>query len=71
MAHTAADVLVEGLVRWRVNVVFGLPGDGINGVMEALRKRRGEVRHEEAAALVLALTGQTFSDLKGAASSGR
>ena len=40
-----------------VEVVFGLPGDGINGVMEALRKRREEirfvhVRHEEAAAFM-------------------
>jgi len=38
-------------------VVFGLPGDGINGLMEALRKRREQVRfiqvrHEEAAALM-------------------
>jgi len=38
-------------------VVFGLPGDGINGIMEALRKRRDQVRfiqvrHEEAAALM-------------------
>ena len=38
-------------------MVFGLPGDGINGLMEALRKRREQVRfiqvrHEEAAALM-------------------
>jgi pyruvate dehydrogenase (quinone) len=40
-----------------VDVVFGLPGDGINGIMEALRKRQKEirfiqVRHEEAAAFM-------------------
>jgi pyruvate dehydrogenase (quinone)/pyruvate oxidase len=40
-----------------VDVVFGLPGDGINGIMEALRVRRDrirfvQVRHEEAAALM-------------------
>ena len=57
MALTAADVLIETIRDWGVEVVFGLPGDGINGLMEALRKRRDEVRfiqvrHEEAAALM-------------------
>ncbi|MDQ3802787.1 MAG: thiamine pyrophosphate-binding protein [Acidobacteriota bacterium] len=109
MAHTAADVLVEGITEWGVDTVFGLPGDGINGIMEALRQRQDrvrfiQVRHEEAAAFmacayakytgrlgcclatsgpggihllnglydakmdqapVLAITGQTYSDLKG------
>jgi pyruvate dehydrogenase (quinone) len=55
MALTAADVLIETIHDWGVEVVFGLPGDGINGIMEALRKRRDRarfirVRHEEAAA---------------------
>lgn len=109
MANTAADVLVETIIRWGVDTVFGIPGDGINGIMEALRTRQDkvrffQVRHEEAAAFmacaygkytgklgcclatsgpggihllnglydakldqspVLAITGQTFSDLKG------
>ncbi len=57
MALTAADVLIETIQDWGVEVVFGLPGDGINGIMEALRKRRDQVRfiqvrHEEAAALM-------------------
>jgi pyruvate dehydrogenase (quinone) len=109
MAETAADVLVESILDWGVDTVFGLPGDGINGIMEALRTRQDrvrfiQVRHEEAAAFmacayakytgrlgcclatsgpggihllnglydakmdqapVLALTGQTYSDLKG------
>ena len=57
MAHTAADVLVEALIDWGVEVVFGLPGDGINGIMEALRTRRErirfvQVRHEETAAFM-------------------
>src|SRR3982750_2019631 len=109
MAETAADVLVEKIINWGVDTVFGLPGDGINGIMEALRVRQDrirfiQVRHEEAAAFmacaygkytgklgcclatsgpggihllnglydakldqspVLAITGQTYSDLKG------
>jgi len=35
MAPTAADVLIETIQDWRVEVVFGLPGDGINGIEEA------------------------------------
>src|SRR5216684_7161131 len=51
----ASDVLIESLMDWGVEVVFGLPGDGINGIMEALRKRAEkirfvQVRHEESAA---------------------
>src|SRR5690349_24828524 len=54
---TAADVLVETLLDWGVEVVFGLPGDGINGIMEALRIRQDkvrfiQVRHEESAAFM-------------------
>src|SRR5438046_10406548 len=57
MARTAADVLVERLIDWDVRVVFGLPGDGINGIMEALRTRQDrisfvQVRHEESAAFM-------------------
>ncbi len=52
---TASDVLVESLIEWGVEIVFGLPGDGINGIIEALRTRQDrirfiQVRHEEAAA---------------------
>lgn len=105
----ASDVLVDTMMAWGVDTVFGLPGDGINGIMEALRQRRDRirfimVRHEEAAAFmacayakytgrlgcclatsgpggihllnglydakgdgapVLAITGQTYSDLLG------
>jgi len=49
----ASDVLVERLLEWGVDTIFGLPGDGINGVFEALRKNKDRirfihVRHEEA-----------------------
>ncbi|HEX9368100.1 MAG TPA: thiamine pyrophosphate-dependent enzyme, partial [Vicinamibacterales bacterium] len=55
--RTAADVLVDRLIDWGVRVVFGLPGDGINGIMEALRTRQDrirfvQVRHEESAAFM-------------------
>lgn len=109
MSETAADILIKSIIDWGVDTVFGLPGDGINGIMESLRTRQDkvrfiQVRHEEAAAFmacayakytgklgcclatsgpggihllnglydakldqapVLAITGQTYSDLKG------
>jgi pyruvate dehydrogenase (quinone)/pyruvate oxidase len=51
----ASDVLVERLIDWGVDTIFGLPGDGINGVFESLRKQKERirfvhVRHEESAA---------------------
>jgi pyruvate dehydrogenase (quinone) len=57
MAYTAADVLIDVIADWGVEIVFGLPGDGINGIMEALRKRQNDIRfiqarHEEAAAFM-------------------
>jgi pyruvate dehydrogenase (quinone) len=57
MADTAADILMETIHDWGVDVIFGLPGDGINGIIEALRKRQDkirfiQVRHEEAAAFM-------------------
>src|SRR5262245_41974360 len=57
MARTTADVLADRLIDWGVRVVFGLPGDGINGIMEALRTRQDsisfvQVRHEESAAFM-------------------
>jgi pyruvate dehydrogenase (quinone) len=55
MAKTVADLLIERLISWRVDTIFGFPGDGVNGIFEALRNRQREirfiqVRHEEAAA---------------------
>src|SRR5678809_1660205 len=55
MAKTVADLMVERLIGWRVDTVFGFPGDGINGLFEALRTHQDQirfiqVRHEEAAA---------------------
>src|SRR4051795_11216836 len=53
---TVSDLLVRRLRDWGVDRVFGYSGDGIDGVMGALR-RAGEpafiqARHEEAAAFM-------------------
>ncbi len=52
-----ADILAEALLDWKVEIIFGLPGDGINGFIEALRRRQDRikfvlVRHEESAAFM-------------------
>jgi len=55
MPKTVADLMIERLIDWGVDTIFGLPGDGINGIFEALRTHKDkirfiQVRHEEAAA---------------------
>jgi hypothetical protein len=54
---TTADILVDKLIDWKVELVFGLTGDGVIPIVEALRKRQDKiryitVRHEEAAAFM-------------------
>lgn len=56
MPQTVSDHVVEILQEWGVDAVFGLPGDGINGLVEAFRKCKARIRyvhcrHEESAAL--------------------
>jgi pyruvate dehydrogenase (quinone) len=57
VAQIASEALAQRLVDWGVDTVFGLPGDGINGIMEGLRRRQDKLRfvlvhHEEAAAFM-------------------
>ena len=52
-----ADIIVETLIVWGATHAFGIVGDGINAIIEALRQRRDQiqfipVRHEEAAAFM-------------------
>jgi pyruvate dehydrogenase (quinone) len=52
-----SDIIVETLIAWGATHVFGVVGDGINPLIEALRKRQDRiayigVRHEEAAAFM-------------------
>jgi pyruvate dehydrogenase (quinone) len=54
---TTADVLIETLIHWGVDTIFGFPGDGVNGIFEAIRTHSDQinfiqVRHEEAAAFM-------------------
>ena len=55
MAKRVSDLLMDRLVDWEVDTVFGYPGDGINGIFEGLRTYQDKIKfiqvwHEEAAA---------------------
>src|SRR5690348_7364561 len=54
-SKTVADMLMERLIGWGVETIFGYPGDGVNGLFEGLRTHQDrirfiQVRHEETAA---------------------
>jgi pyruvate dehydrogenase (quinone) len=54
---TTAEILVEKLVEWGVSLVFGIPGEAVAYILDALRRRQDKirfivVRHEEGAAFM-------------------
>src|ERR687883_1229546 len=68
MKKIATDLLVERLIDWGVDTVYGIPGDGINGIMEGLRRHQDKVRfvlvhHEEAAAFMACAHAKTTGRL--------
>src|SRR6185312_2579138 len=68
MGMIAAELLVTRLADWGVDTVFGLPGDGINGLTEALRRHQDRihfvmVHHEEAAAFMACAHAKTTGKL--------
>jgi pyruvate dehydrogenase (quinone) len=57
MKQNVSDFLVSRLLEWGLKRVFGLPGDGINGIMGAISRAKDklefiQVRHEEMAAFM-------------------
>ncbi|HYT26087.1 MAG TPA: thiamine pyrophosphate-binding protein, partial [Actinomycetota bacterium] len=59
MQELASQLLIDRLVDWGIDTVFGLPGGGADGVAGALRRRADRIRlvlvhHEEAAAFMAA-----------------
>ena len=68
MTKIAAEALIERLADWGVDTIFGLPGDGINGIMEGLRRHDDRIRfvlvhHEEAAAFMATAYAKTTGRL--------
>ncbi|OLT27726.1 thiamine pyrophosphate-requiring protein [Actinomadura sp. CNU-125] len=57
MAQQVADYVLRRLTEWGVRRVYGYPGDGINGMLGAFDRAKGEpefiqTRHEEMAAFM-------------------
>src|SRR5579883_3149150 len=57
MADTAADVLLDTIHHFGIDVIFGRPGPGTEGLMAALSRRQGKLRfiqtqHEEGGAFM-------------------
>ena len=57
MSKTVSEFLVERLIAWDVERIYGYPGDGINGVMGALNNAKDKIefiqtQHEENAAFM-------------------
>src|SRR5205814_7945180 len=54
MSKTASEYLVEALEKTGVKRIYGVVGDSLNGITDALRRRKSidwiHMRHEEAAA---------------------
>lgn len=74
MAKTnIADLVIELLQQAGVKNIWGLPGDSLNGITEALRTREGifwrGVRHEEVAALAAAAEADATGNLSVCAGS--
>lgn len=62
---TAAGQLVERLIDWGIEVCFGRPGDGINGVMQSLRTHQDQIRFHVRQEKAAALAGCAYSKFTG------
>jgi pyruvate dehydrogenase (quinone) len=72
MAHTVADQIIEVLVRSGVRRIYGLVGDSLNPIVDAVRRSGGaaeggidwiHVHNEEAGALAAAAEAQLTGTL--------
>src|ERR1700675_4964826 len=65
--ENVADLIAETLTQAGVKRIFGVVGDSLNGLTEALRKRKAiewvHVRHEEVAAFAAAGESQVTGGL--------
>ena len=67
MAQTVAEQIVETLITAGVKRIYGVPGDSIDPLMDAIRKDRRlqyvQVRHEEGGALEAAFESKVAGGL--------
>lgn len=64
---TASDVMVEQMVAWGIQHVFGIPGTSSLGIVEAIRKNGDieyfQVRHEQTAAMMASAYGKLTGNI--------
>src|SRR3954462_8911428 len=66
--RTVSDAIVERLAAWGIRRIYGFPGDGINGVLGALRRAESriefiQVAHEELAGMAACAHSKFTGDL--------
>ena len=70
---TVAEMMVEALVQVGVKRVYGVAGDSLNSLVDALRRHEGitwvQVRHEEVGAFAAAAEAQITGQLSVCAGS--
>src|ERR1700746_919421 len=70
MAKNVAEYTIERLSEWGIKRIYGYPGDGINGLMGALRTSEDkiefiQVRHEENAAFMATAHAKFTNEVGG------
>jgi pyruvate dehydrogenase (quinone) len=66
---TVSDFVIQRLAAWGISRIYGYPGDGINGLMGALRRREKDgprfiqARHEELAAFMACADAKFTGDV--------
>ena len=64
---TVAELIIDALVKSGVKRIYGLPGDSLNPLMDAIRRNKAiefiQVRHEEGAALAASFEAKYTGDI--------
>ena len=68
MSQKVGDFFVERLHEWGVKIIFGYPGDGVNGILGALQRAGDkftfiQTRHEEMAAFMASAYAKFSGDV--------
>jgi pyruvate dehydrogenase (quinone) len=67
MGKNAAEIIIDSLIAAGVKRIYGIPGDSLNGITEAIRSSKAiewvHVRHEEVAAFAAGAEAHLSGDL--------
>ena len=57
MSRNGSKILFDILEAWGVDTVFGMAGDGINALIEALHQAEGRIRYIPVANPIILMSG--------------